>query len=131
MASMTDYQVLSDGSFELQGHLDVKPLDFTLPSDFTVGTFRAKPVLMWRVTPLSSSVRYQFGVNDPERLQSKSEGQRTYSNIANIADGVWEAIGGEKFKAGENNSIYFMTVNASSKIRVSDVVIWYQRGSGS
>jgi len=131
MASLVDYQVLSDGSFELNGDLDIKFLEFSLPSDFTVGTFRAKPILMWRVKPLSSSVRYQIGVNDPQHLQSKSEGQRTYSNAANNPDGVWEAISGEKFNAGKSNSIYFMTVNSSSRIRVNDVILWYQRGSGS
>lgn len=129
MASMTDYQVLNDGAFELSGHLDGQDLAFDLPSDFTVGTFRAKPVLMWRVTPLSSNVRYQFGVNDPQRLQSQSEGQRTATNMTNIVDGVWEAISGTRFEAGSRNTVYFMTVDGS--IRVSDVVLWYQRGSGS
>jgi hypothetical protein len=126
--TLTDYQILHDGGFELSGNLDTKSGSFTLPSDFTVGTNRAKPVLTFIINCKSSSATVHGSVNNPQLLQSKSDIQLTYTNNKVHLDiGLWEAISGTKFKPGQANTWHFRTVGSASKVVIRDIILWYQR----
>lgn len=136
MPSMTDYMVLSDGAFELSdspsGPGDVKRLDFDLPNDFTVGTFRGKPILAFLINPVSHNVRVGGWVNPEgpnlQLLQSTQEISLHWNGDFHFDQALWEAIDGRRFNKGGNNSIFFKAWDG--RVRIRDVVLWYQRGSG-
>lgn len=127
MATMTDYQILHDGPFELSGNLNSKSGQFELPSDFTVGTNRAKPVLTYIINCRSDSARVHGSVNNPQLLQSQSDIQLTFNNPPHFDFGLWEAISGTKFESGETNTWHFQTVGSGSRVVIRDVILWYQR----
>jgi len=123
--TITDYIVLSDGSFELDGHLDSKVFEFDLPNDFVQGTNLAKPILAYIINPLSGEVTHQAGFNDLQMLQSQSEVRFTHD--ARVERSLWEAVNGNKLNPGQRNTCYFMTVGAGSRARFRDVILWFQR----
>lgn len=94
MASMTDYMVLHDGPFELKGHLDSKSVEFTLPSDFTVGTKFGKPILAFIFNPRLDDVKLHGGINT-NGLQSQSEIQLSYIRIHRTS--IWRY--GKRYQA--------------------------------
>ena len=134
MASMTDYMILHDDAFELStspaGPGDVRKLDFSLPANFTIGTRRALPLLAFIVNPVSDDVELGFWVNpsDPNLIQTQREQLLTWPNGPHIDQGLWEGINGQKFNEGQANSIFFRVLRG--RVRLRDVVLWYQRGSG-
>lgn len=136
MASMTDYMILNDGSFELsdspRGPGDVKRLDFDLPGNFTVGTFRAKPILAFLINPISDDVRVGGWVNpegpNVQLLQSTQDIALHWGGGRHFDQALWEAISGAKFNKGGNNSVFFKAWDG--RVRIRDVVLWYQRGRG-
>jgi hypothetical protein len=136
MASMTDYMVLSDGSFDLSdspgGPGDVKRLDFDLTQNFTVGTFRAKPILAFIIRPGSGNVAVGGWVNpegpNVQLLQSTQDIALSWNTSVHVDYALWEAIDGEKFNQGGANTVFFKAWDGS--VRIRDVILWYQRGSG-
>ncbi|WP_299785528.1 hypothetical protein [uncultured Marivita sp.] len=129
MPSMTDYLVLSDGAFTLNDG-EAKNLDFTLPNNFTVGVNLAKPVLAFIINPKSRKSEVGGWVNPTVSPFLSSEQVISLSwNTDNHADyGLWEAIDGRQFKAGESNQISFKSWDGQVVIR--DVILWFQRGAG-
>lgn len=125
MATLTDYLVLHDGTFTLEGHLNAKVLTFDLPADFVQGTNLAKPILAYKISPDSDEMTLQAGFNDPQRLQSNSEFHITLDSRTHR--GLWEAADGSKLQPDQQNTCYFMTINGGSKVHVSDVILWFQR----
>jgi hypothetical protein len=134
---MTDYMVLHDGDFELStspgGPGDVKILNFTLPSDFTVGTNFGKPVLAFIVNPRTDDARVGLWVNPEgpnlQLLSSTQEQELSWSNPPHIDQALWEAVSGTKFESGAENTIVFKAWDGRVKLR--DIVLWYQRGPGT
>lgn len=138
MASWTDYMVLSDGPFELNSKpgdnvADVKILKFTLPNDFTVGTNFARPILAFIINYRSDEGSVGIWVNTGFPLLSTTREQTLSWHNANHTDsGLWEAVQGTKFKAGKENQIIFgLQSGDKGHVRFRDVVLWYQRGSGT
>ena len=137
MASMTDYMVLHDGNFELStsptGPGDVKILNFTLPADFTVGTNFGKPLVAFIINPSSDDARVGMWVNPEgpnlQLLSSTQEQELTFSNASHHDRALWEAVSGTRFEAGQENTIVFKVWDGRVVLR--DIVLWYQRGSGS
>lgn len=135
MPSMTDYVVLSDGSFELDtvpasGSSDEKILTFDLPSDFTVGTNLAKPLLAYIINFVSDDGAVGIWINPEFPLrQTTRDHNLTWNNAHHADSGLWEAILGTKLKAGAQNKIVFNL--DSGRVRFRDVVLWYQRGTGA
>jgi hypothetical protein len=137
MASMTDYMVLQDGSFELStsptGPGDVKVLNFTLPADFTVGTNFGRPLVAFIMNPRSDNVRVGMWVNPEgpnlQLLSSTQEQELTWSNAPRIDQALWEAVDGTKFEVGQANTIVFKVWDG--RVMVRDIVLWYQRGAGT
>lgn len=135
---MTDYMVLHDGPFELDdkplGHGDVKKLTFNLPNNFTVGTKYGKPILAYIINPRSDKVRVGIWVNpepaqNPQLKQSTMNESLSWTNLPHVDYSLWDAHSGTKFNVGKENTIFFKTWDGH--IRVRDVVLWYQRGSGT
>jgi len=137
MASMTDYMVLHDGSFDLDtspgGPGDVKVLSFTLPDNLTVGTNVGKPLVAFIINPRSDSVRVGMWVNPEgpnlQLLQSTQEQELSWSNPPHMDQALWEAVSGTKFETGKENTLVFKTWNG--RVSVRDVVLWFQRGAGA
>jgi hypothetical protein len=136
MASMTDYMVLSDDPFELSdspsGPGDVKELEFDLPDNFTVGTFRGKPILAFVINPVSDNVSVGGWVNPEgpniQLTQSTQDVSLSWDGDFHFDQALWEAIDGRKFNKGGHNSVFFKAWDG--RVWIRDVVLWYQRGPG-
>jgi hypothetical protein len=136
MPSMTDYMVLSDGTFKVTDAFpesSQKVLTFTLPSDFTAGTNFARPVLAYIVKFTSSEGSVGVWVNPELPLkESQREQTLTWSNPKQADSGLWEVINGTKFKPGAENTVVFAIQDAEKgTVTFRDVVLWFQRGSGT
>lgn len=122
--------VLSDGPFTLNDG-DTKNLDFTLPNDFTVGVNLAKPVLAFIIKPQSRNSEVGGWVNPTVSpfLASEQVISLNWNTDYHADCGLWEAIDGRKFDAGDSNRISFKSWDG--KVIIRDVILWYQRGAGS
>jgi hypothetical protein len=136
---MTDYMVLQAGAIELGfGTSDyVQRLDFELESDYTKGTNFARPILAYIMRPSGdTSVNVYVNPTTPSNVPPGTNILDHHDALfwANWSGGSfqvdqasWEAIDGRLFRPG-SNSIYFRVMKG--KIRLRDVVLWFQRGTG-
>jgi hypothetical protein len=144
MASITDYQVLADDVIRLHGNpnANISLLPFELPSDFVVGTKLAKPLLSLIVEPVAIGLT-RFP-NNPVHLILDCElihgGDSSPTATAQfrfplVGSGsfppegerlVWQTFDGADFAIGEN-SFRFSTPFFGSDVRISNIVLWYQR----
>lgn len=125
--TVADYQVLRDSNVELGEDIqEVVRLQFDLPNDFVVGTSRAKPILMYRVTS-RGDVRYVFSVNDPGDDQNIPQNriQEAVTLDANIIRSLHEPIQGDLLNPGVRNWIDLRVVRGSAIF--GDIVLLYQR----
>jgi hypothetical protein len=137
MASMVDYMVLHDGAFEIDtstgGPSDTKKLTFDLPADFTVGTNLAKPILAFLINPRSDSAQVGVWVNpegpNVQLTQSTQEMALSWSKADHFDQAQWAPVHGTKFNKGGENQIWFKAWKGH--LRVLNVILWYQRGSGA
>ncbi|MFQ1702421.1 hypothetical protein ACJ5NV_17690 [Loktanella agnita] len=131
---MTDYMVLQDGPATLNSHpsgTDRVMIDFDLPRNFTVGVRFGKPVLAYIINPQSRSSKVGGWVNpvaDPF-VSSEQVISLNWTTDNHSDYGLWEAVDGRKFKAGESNRIVFKAWEG--KVIVRDIILWFQRGSGN
>lgn len=136
MASMTDYMVLHDGSFELSdspgGPGDVKRLSFNLPDNFTVGTNFGKPLLAFIINPRSDRAKVGMWVNPEgpnfQLVQDTQIEELNWSNASHFDQALWQAVDGRKFNKGGSNDIFFKAWDG--RVVMRDVVLWFQRGPG-
>ena len=133
MASLADYIVLSDGPFEIDSNPGGAPstriLEFNLPSNFIVGTNRARPILSYVHNFISNNGSVGVWINPQfPLLQSQRDHLLTWNNPPHMDVGLWEAIQGTRFQAGQENRIVFAMQEANSgRVRFRDVVLWIQR----
>lgn len=136
MATMADYQVLSDGPFEIDSIVDgfnpvFKTLSFDLPGNFTQGTNRARPILQFIFGALSRDGRFSYWVNVPQdrTLSTSPTGSHFWPERVGPEISTWECLQGDKFRAGARNTIVFgFAPGQNATVRIRDVVLWYQRG---
>lgn len=133
MSSLADYIVLSDGSFEIDNNAGGSPstriLEFNLPNNFVVGTNLARPILSFVYNPVSDNGSFGIWVNPHfPLLSSQRDHSISWNNAIHMDFGLWEAIQGDRFIAGEQNRILFgMQDGNSGRVRFRDVVLWFQR----
>lgn len=115
MASLVDYMVISDGSFSLNPG-ESKTFQLTIPSNFVVGTNRARPILAFKVWATPSGGKFEIEVNDTE----------VYNPTISGGDvrGLWEIFSGTILNPGITNTVQFRSTE--NKIWYSDVVLWFQ-----
>lgn len=126
MASTTiaDYQVLSDGSIVLDtaygGSPNETTLNFEVPSDFAFESGVRKPILTFNILPFEDS-SFKVFLNHREIAsfnfdKSHTRGhQEAFSATAAFPNGSSFA-----------NPAPLRIFLSSGKIRLSDVIVWYQ-----
>ena len=126
--TIADYSVLHDGPFELSTN-HVKRMTFDLPGDYVKGTFRAKPLLMYRVMP-QRSANWIAIINDPpgdDTIPQEKIHEHVIQNNSGALRTLHEAISGDVFLPGTN--IIDIRV-LSGRATFMDVVLFYQRNTG-
>ncbi|MBE9156142.1 hypothetical protein IQ265_04740 [Nodosilinea sp. LEGE 06152] len=125
---VANYILLEDEPFELKADQVKRVRKFELPNNFVKGTLLAKPILTYKVLPLSTSVKYIIALNDLQGdenipsskvVESRTLDQKVYRSLH-------EAVDGNKFIPGESleNLIDFRVVLGSAMF--SDVVLWFR-----
>lgn len=121
MATLADYQVLSDGRFTLGGNVTSKTLKFSVPSKFVFGTNKAKPVIAFKVTPIDD-IQLKIDVNN-----------RTVMGLTNfnksLTRGHWTIFSATTaFPEGSSfpSDVDVKFFCSSGTVHIDDVVIWYQ-----
>ncbi len=131
--TLTDYQVLSDGPFEIDSIVDgfnpvFKVLKFDLPNNFTVGTNRARPILKFLFKTLSKDGKFGYWINVSNNALSSTNQTGLHSWDNHLPElPTWECIQGDKFRPGENRVTFGFQPGHNATVRIRDVVIWYQR----
>lgn len=115
MASLTDYMVVSDGTFSLNP-VESKTFQLPIPNNYVVGTNRARPILAFKAWATPSGGRFEIEVNDSQIYNPTISG----GDIR----GLWEIFSGNTLNAGSTNTIQFRSIQ--NKIWFSDVVLWFQ-----
>ncbi|MEM9152663.1 MAG: hypothetical protein AAGB19_19695 [Cyanobacteria bacterium P01_F01_bin.3] len=134
MATLADYIVLSDASFEINASFPTtKDLNFDLNNDFITGTKLAKPILAFIINPLTTDANVSITVSSgPVGSEGFPQKQDTISTLRFSGElshdqGLWEAFSGKLLTPNEPNTITFEVT--AGRVRVRDVVLWYQRRS--
>lgn len=121
MATIADYQVLFDGRFTLSGNVNDKTLKFSMPSNFVLGTNKAKPIIAFKITPITD-IQLRIEMNFREVMgatnfkESLTRGHWTiFSATTAFPEGSsFPSEVDVKFRSNEGT------------VHIDDVVIWYQ-----
>jgi hypothetical protein len=125
MPVVADYRVIRDGHFDLDENEEFSLPAFFMPEDFSDGAFESNPVLMWKARPLSGS-QPAHEATIRVRLDPIGGTMDTTTIRGNTVHGLWEVMDRSKFSKSVNNIFVFRS--ESGRVRISDVVLWYQRG---
>lgn len=131
MPNLVDYAVLSDGSFEIDSTPansipDMKILNFSVPSDFLKGTGSSRPVLAYICNFITDKGSFGIWINPSlPLLQSQRDHTLNWNKPDHHDDGLWECIQGTKFPPGKTSKVVIGCIKG--RVRVRDVVMWYQR----
>lgn len=124
MPTIADYSVLRDGSFDLEsGHQ--RELDpWFPPSDLVPGTGTAKAILSYKARPLPQA---PFSPQVDLKISLKFQGLsiETVTIKGDSVRGLWEAFPANKLSSTVGNVFIFRS--QSGRVRISDVILWYQR----
>ena len=124
MPTIADYSVLRDGSFDLDSGERKELAPFFPPSDLVPGTAKAKALLYYKARPLPQA---PFAAQVHLRIILKV--QNLEIEDIRIKDdsvrGLWEAFSAAELSSTVGNVFVFKS--DSGKVRISDVVLWYQR----
>jgi len=123
MPTVADYAVLSDGSFVLENGEEHELQPFFAPDGFVAGTNLAKAILAYKAQALSSP---PFAPQAELEITG-SVFQTPVHNVTIAGDtlrGLWEAFPATGF--GQNIGTIFRFRSISGRVRISDVVLWYQ-----
>jgi hypothetical protein len=134
VATLTDYLVLRDASFEIDAALDSeRGFEFSLDADFTAGTALARPLVAFIVNPLSDGARMEVVVaSDPGGTEGFFQKLDVVSTLGFGGDpagdrGLWEAFSGTLLTPGARNAVTFRALEG--RLRLRDVVLWHQRAA--
>lgn len=114
--NVADYQTLSDGSVSISAG-NFKTFPVTLPSNFVVGTNKARPMLQFKARATSGTPIVKVELNDGQQYSLKLPSNGTVT-------AAYEVIYGTKFDTSGGNTIQFRAQGGN--IQVADVVLWYQ-----
>jgi hypothetical protein len=124
MAIIADYAVLRDGTFDLDGG-QIKELEpFFPPDDLAPGTGQSKAILCYKARPLPQSP-FSPQVDLKITLKFQNLNIETVRIKDDTVRGLWEAFSAAELSTTVGNVFIFSS--ESGKVRISDVVLWYQR----
>jgi hypothetical protein len=118
---LADYDVINDGSFTLSGSSRSKALTIYIQ---TGAVTNQRAVLMFQVNPEldSGSDRLKLEVQIKDKILS------TYTFGTDAQRGIWEVFLPTDVDLREgNNSMEFRFNSGAGTLKVSDVVLFYQR----
>ncbi|MEX2303509.1 MAG: hypothetical protein WD733_21385 [Bryobacterales bacterium] len=124
MVKIADYAVLRDGTFDLESgaHFELPP--FFPPADLVPGTGESKAILCYKARPLQQApfspqvdlkISLKFQLLQIETIKIKDDNVR----------GLWETFSAAELSQTVGN--VFIFTSESGRVRISDVVLWYQR----
>jgi hypothetical protein len=120
--SVVDYQVLLDGEITLDASTAFREttFEFTVPSDFVMTSSSRQPILAFKARPFENS-DFKVFLNHREVLSTDLDASHTRL--------YWEVISASTaFPEGAsfNNPAPLRFILNSGRMRISDMVIWYQ-----
>lgn len=123
MPTVADYAVLADAPFTLESGAEHEVGPFFAPDGFVAGTNLAKAILAYKAHPLA---------DPPFRAQAQLQitgnvfqpGIETVTISGDFSRGLWEAFPATGFGQNIGTSFHFRSL--SGRIRIADVVLWYQ-----
>lgn len=124
MPTIADYAVLRDGTFDLESGEELELAPFFPPDDLVPGTAKAKAILCYKARPLPQA---PFSPSADLKISLKFQ----LLNIESIkitgdtVRGLWEAFSADELSKTVGNVFIFKS--ESGRVRISDVVLWYQR----
>ncbi len=123
MPSVTDYTVLRDGTFDLTEGQEFELPGWQQPSNFVAGTNLARPLIMYKARPLPNSPFSPFAkINVRHKFANISFD--TVTLRGDTVHTLYEAIQGNQIGGIVNTVFEFRCLQG--KVRISDVVLWYQ-----
>lgn len=122
MATVADYQVLSDDGFILDAATNdhERTFNFSFPTNFVFGTSRAKSILAFKILPFEET-KLDILINFRKIFSA------TFAQSVSI--GFWEAFSSsETFPNGSSipNQVPVRLITQSGRARFNDIVLWYQ-----
>lgn len=121
MARVADYFVIHREPFDVEPGGESGAMVFTVHSDAVVDRADAAPVLSYQCRPLS---------DEPAALRIDISGDNIEHVIVsvNTVRAMWKTFDGHLLHPGlgVDNNVKFRNTGEGS-IRVSDVIVWYQR----
>jgi hypothetical protein len=118
---MTDYIVISNDPFELQAEQQ-RTFTFELPGGLCIGISMARPILAYKVRPLSSppfSARAELAIDVNEHEIARVQ------LAQDILCGLWETFPGHLLYANTTNTVQFRLLDGA--VRLATAVLWFQR----
>jgi hypothetical protein len=124
MATIADYLVLRDGTFDLESgeHLELDP--FFPPDDLVTGSGSANAILCYKARPLPQAP-FTPQVDLKILLKFQNLEIETVTIQDDSVRGLWEVFPAGKLSSTVGN--IFIFESESGRVRISDVVLWYQR----
>lgn len=121
MPIIADYRIIQDVSFSVDINRE-ESFEFGLPGGVRVEGNNQRPVMAFVYDPSSNA--------DNLRLEVSVNGELIES-ISNINSGIvrshWEVFGGDILNTTDDNRVTFHVEGNEGNIRVSDVILWFQR----
>jgi hypothetical protein len=124
MATIADYMVLRDGTFDLESGESRELAPFFPPDDLVQGSSSANAILCYKARPLPQApftpqvdlkITLKFQAFEIETVQIQDDTVR----------GLWEVFPAAQLSSTVGNVFVFRS--ESGRVRISDVVLWYQR----
>ena len=120
--SVVDYQVLLDGDITLDASTNLREanFEFTVPTDFVISGGSRQPILAFKARPFENS-DFKIWLNNREILSTDLD--ESHTRI------YWEVISASTaFPEGAsfNNPAPLRFILTSGRMRISDMVMWYQ-----
>jgi hypothetical protein len=128
MPTVADYAVLRDSSVELSAGESFETSPFFRPRNFVAGTSRAKAILAFKAVPLPRSTpTATFAPSVDLRVSRLSAPVQDIYNLhleTETVHGLWETFAATGF--GENVGTVFQFSVSRGRVRIADVILWYQ-----
>ncbi len=122
--TLADYAVLRDGTFDLDNGEERELNPFFPPNDLVAGTGKAKAVLCYKARPLHNPP-FTPQVDLEISLKFQLLGIETVTIKGDHVRGLWEAFSAAELSSTVGNVFIFRA--AAGRVRISDVILWYQR----
>lgn len=124
MATIADYTVISDSTFELIAGQSKELNPFFPPEDLVPGQHKAKAILCYKARPLPHTAP-QPHVDLKISLKLQNLHIETVSIADDIVRVMWEPFPADELSQAVKNVFIFRALEG--RVQISDVILWYQR----